>query len=161
MYDVQTLQTIQHHLPPALPIWSRPCLSAKHVYLEKRKRDEFGNLRIDETDPDVTKSAHFSAVLEAVDYDDNSGSDGEHTLGGVYGAAGTGGRVVTASLDIVQEVDESEVFLATYVPFVAGTHSLNVTYQVLTFLVGQNIVRLAYGWLIRRIGLSSFLITAS
>lgn len=87
-------------------------------------------------DPDVVKLAHFSAVLEAVDYDDNSGSDGEDNLGGVYGAAGSGGRVVAASLEVVEEPDESGVFLATYVPFVAGTHLLNVTYQVLPFLFG-------------------------
>lgn len=58
---------------------------------------------------------------------DDAWSDGGRELRGVYGAAGDGGRVVTATLELVE--DEG-VFAAEYVPFVAGVHRLNVTHQV-------------------------------
>ncbi|CAM9146088.1 unnamed protein product, partial [Ectocarpus sp. 8 AP-2014] len=87
-------------------------------------RDAFGNLRVDEMDADVAPSDHFSVVLEAISYDyDEYGSA---TLGGVYGAAGSGGTVVTGKLEFDAE---NGVFLVEYVPFVAGTHLLNVTFQ--------------------------------
>lgn len=79
---------------------------------------------MDEIDADVAPSDHFSVVLEAVSYDDD---DGSTTLGGVYGAAGSGGTVVTGKLEFDAE---NGVFLVEYVPFVAGTHLLNVTFQV-------------------------------
>lgn len=60
-------------------------------------------------------------MLEAVDY------DGEETLDGVYGSAGSGGKVVAGTLVFVPE---EGVFSAEYTPFVAGTHRLNVTFQV-------------------------------
>lgn len=85
------------------------------------KRDAFGNLRVDETDADLAASDRFSVVLEAVD-DDGDGT----TLDGVYGAAGSGGAVVTGSLEFDAETG---VFVAEYVPFMAGTHLLSVTFQ--------------------------------
>lgn len=88
-------------------------------------RDAFGNLRVDEMDADVAPSDHFSVVLEAISY--NNDDDGSTTLGGVYGAAGSGGTVVTGKLEFDAE---NGVFLVEYVPFVAGTHLLNVTFQV-------------------------------
>lgn len=92
----------------------------------KNARDAFGNLRVDETDPDVPSSDRFSVVLEAIDYDTSFANDGE-TLNGVYGAAGSGGRVVSGTLEFLAE---GGVFRVEYVPFVAGTHLLNVTFQV-------------------------------
>ncbi|CAM9128397.1 unnamed protein product, partial [Laminaria digitata] len=85
-------------------------------------RDAFGNLRIDETDTDVaeSESGRFLVVLEAVDYDSGD------TLGGVHGSAGSGGKVVTGTVELVLE---EGVLVAEYVPFVAGTHLLNVTFQ--------------------------------
>ncbi|CAM9996213.1 unnamed protein product, partial [Ectocarpus sp. 12 AP-2014] len=87
-------------------------------------RDAFGNLRVDEMDADVAPSDHFSVVLEAITYD--YVEDGSTTLGGVHGAAGSGGTVVTGNLEFDAE---NGVFLVEYVPFVAGTHLLNVTFQ--------------------------------
>lgn len=84
------------------------------------ERDTFGNLRVDETDADLAASDRFTVVLEAIDNGDGT------TLGGVYGAAGSGGAVVTGKLEFDAE---RGVFLAEYVPFVAGTHLLNVTFQ--------------------------------
>eukprot|EP00752_Nemacystus_decipiens_P001537 g1506.t1 len=81
-------------------------------------RDAFGNLRADEPDTDLAASDLFSVVLEAVD---STNADGA-TLDGVYGAAGSGGAVVTGSLEFDAE---SGVFFAEYVPFVAGTHLLS------------------------------------
>lgn len=72
----------------------------------------------------MASSDHFSVVLEAID---DANSDGDSTLDGVYGAAGSGGTVVTGTLEFDAE---SGMFLAEYVPFVAGTHLLNVTFQV-------------------------------
>lgn len=69
-------------------------------------------------------SDHFSVVLEAID---EANSDENTVLDGVYGAAGSGGRVVMGTLEFDAE---SGVFSAEYVPFVAGTHLLNVTFQV-------------------------------
>lgn len=92
----------------------------------KNARDAFGNLRLDETDPDVPSSDRFSVVLEAIDYDTSFVNDGD-TLDGVYGAAGSGGRVVSGTLEFLAE---GGVFMVEYVPFVAGTHLLNVTFQV-------------------------------
>lgn len=69
-----------------------------------------------------------------MDYDELNDDD-EPTLGGVYGAAGNGGKVVTASLEFSEDEDRPNGFLATYVPFIAGTHLLNVTYKVRVFLV--------------------------
>lgn len=92
----------------------------------RNARDAFGNLRLDETDADVPSSDHFSVVLEAIDYDTNYANDGE-TLGGAYGAVGSGGRVVSGTLEFLEE---GGVFMVEYVPFVAGTHLLNVTFQV-------------------------------
>lgn len=92
-------------------------------------RDAFGNLRHDEEDSDLASSDRFTVVLEAIDYDydyDNGNGD-DATLGGVYGSAGSGGTVVTGKLEFDSE---SGVFVSEYVPFVAGTHLLNVTLQV-------------------------------
>eukprot|EP00903_Cladosiphon_okamuranus_P013586 g12653.t2 len=58
-------------------------------------RDAFGNLRVDETDINLAASDRFSVVLEAIDTDSDVGT----TLGGVYGAAGSGGAVVTGSVE--------------------------------------------------------------
>lgn len=85
-------------------------------------RDEFGNLRVDETDQDVPASDRFSVVLEAVDYDTDN-----DILGGVYGSAGSGGKVVTGTMEFLPEYG---VLIAEYLPFMAGTHLLNVTFQV-------------------------------
>lgn len=91
------------------------------------RRDAFGNLRVDESDSDVAISDHFSVVLEAID---DANSDGDTALDGVYGAAGSGGTVVTGTLEFDAE---NGVFLAEYVPFVAGTHLLNITFQVFVY----------------------------
>lgn len=77
---------------------------------------------MDDTDEDVGPSDRFSVVLEAMDYD-----VGGYNLDGVYRAAGSGGKVVTGTLEFIS--DEG-IFTAEYVPFVAGTHRLNVTFQV-------------------------------
>lgn len=69
----------------------------------------------------MAESDLFSVVLEAVDYDNDD------TLGGVHGSAGSGGKVVTGTVELVRE---EGVLAAEYVPFVAGTHLLNVTFQV-------------------------------
>lgn len=61
-------------------------------------------------------------MLEAVDNDNGDGA----TLDGVYGSAGSGGAVVTGSLEYDAE---SGVFFVEYVPFVAGTHLLSVTHE--------------------------------
>lgn len=81
---------------------------------------------MDETDQDVPASDRFSVVLGAVDYDSGNG-----ILGGVYGAAGSGGKVVTGTLEFIPEYG---VFIAEYLPFMAGTHLLNVTFQVFLFV---------------------------
>lgn len=80
---------------------------------------------MDESDSDVAVADRFSVVLEAIDNDANSDSD--TALDGVYGSTGSGGTVVTGTLEFDAE---NGVFLAEYVPFVAGTHLLNVTFQV-------------------------------
>ena len=74
----------------------------------------------------MVSPGRFSVVLEAVDYDYDTGSD-DGVLRGVYGAAGSGGKVVTGTLEYVPE---DGVFAAEYTPFVAGTHRLSVTFQV-------------------------------
>lgn len=117
----------------AASIWSKDygahdykCCSMVHTDNTLfRCRDAFGNLRVDEMDADVAPSDHFSVVLEAISYDYDE--DGSTTLGGVYGATGSGGTVVTGKLEFDAE---NGVFLVEYVPFVAGTHLLNVTFQV-------------------------------
>lgn len=88
---------------------------------------------MDDKYPDVVQSDRFSALLEAMDYDSDDITSGEESsseggrLGGVFGAAGSGGRVVTAT---VEYLEREGVFVAEYVPFVAGIHRLNVTFQV-------------------------------
>lgn len=69
----------------------------------------------------MAESDLFSVVLEAIEYDTGD------TLGGVYGSAGSGGKVVTGSVELLLE---QGVLSAEYMPFVAGTHLLNVTFQV-------------------------------
>lgn len=81
---------------------------------------------MDETDQDVPVSDLFSVVLGAVDYDTDN-----DILGGVYGAAGSGGKVVTGTLEFIPEYG---VFIAEYRPFMAGTHLLNVTFRVFLFV---------------------------
>ncbi len=74
----------------------------------------------------MAASDRFSVVLEATEAGDGGGDD--ITLDGVYGAAGSGGAVVTGTI----EFDAAGgVFMAEYVPFVAGTHLLSVTFQVM------------------------------
>lgn len=60
-------------------------------------------------------------VLEAVD-----SGDGTAAVDAFYGAAGSGGAVVTGSLEFDAK---GGVFVAEYVPFVAGTHLLSITFQ--------------------------------
>lgn len=73
----------------------------------------------------MAASDRFSVVLEATETGDGDGDD--TTLDGVHGAAGNGGAVVTGSIEFDSA---SGVFVAEYVPFVAGTHLLSVTFQV-------------------------------
>ena len=105
---------------------SRSHQKSSNVTVCLSDRDAFGNLRVDERDADVPASDRFSVVLEATETDDNGEGT---TMDGVYGSAGNGGAVVTGKLTFDEE---SGMFLVEYVPFVAGTHLLSVTFQVTT-----------------------------
>lgn len=73
----------------------------------------------------MASSDHFSVVLESVNY------YSDKTLGGFYGAAGAKGKVVTGSLEFVSK---EGIYAVDYLPFLAGEHRLNVTFQA-----GRNI----------------------